>query len=543
MLLATAGLAVFGQGCLAWQTRQMAARRLDAGALSAAEWWLAWSAWLDPSDGRIDLMRASCLRQQYEEKLWNEAVLSAERHGAPADSIQQERQLGRIQAGTLDETKDELSALVEAGVSPDSVCTAFVHGYLARKDAQRAGMVLAAWSKERPDSAQLAFMQGVYWQWLADAAGDLPRQVECFGRAEEYFKAAVALEPRHEPASKALADLLEDQDRLEEARAAYAALLAQAPARESARLGLARMLRGLGGLEKARAVLEPLGPRLESSPAAAAEMGQIELESGNYEAAQKWLGLADPETTADADTLRAAATTFAVDDNTIGADRLLGRLDRENALWARTSELLTRLSTGPQDPKAEEELRRLTSGSPAPAATEPTGGNGSATAPSTLYVEKCSGCHGVVGDGNGRGARHLSPPTRSFRTERFRLASTVNAIPTAEDIVSAIRRGMPGTSMRAYDELSDDQRLQLAREVLGRRREGIRDQVIRMLREQDDQIDEAEIGQIVDSCTTAGQAVPLPRFGTADSATIARGKETYLALGCDKCHADDGTGV
>jgi tetratricopeptide (TPR) repeat protein len=537
------GMAVFGPGFLAWQARRMALRQLEVGAITAAEQWAAWSVWFDPSDGRTDLVRASCLRQRYQESLWNEALELAERHKAPAELIQRERQLGRVQAGTFADPDSELTTLVDAGVSPDAVCTAFVHGYLARKDPLRAEMVLEAWAKENPRSAQLLFMRGVYWQWLADAAGDLMRQVHCFNRAEEEFRKAVAQEPRHEPARKALADLLEDQDRLEEALAVYSALATQAPANESAQVGLARVMRGLGGLERARAVLKSLGASLATSPAVAAEMGQIELASGNYAEAERWFRYADPETTTDADVLRAAATARAVGGDTTGAERLLSRLDRENADWARTSELLTRLATGSRDPKAEDELRRLTSAGAVAPAEEPTSEARSAAPASDLYIQHCAGCHGTIGDGNGRGARHLFPRARDFRAENFRLAGTVNSVPTPDDVASVIRRGMPGTSMRAYDELSDDERAQLAREAIQRRREGVREQAIREFRSQDEEIDEDEVGRIVDFCTTPGEVVRVPQIDPADSRAIARGKETYFALGCHNCHADDGTSV
>jgi cytochrome c553 len=404
-------------------------------------------------------------------------------------------------------------------------------------------MVLEAWTKENPRSAQLVFMRGVYWQWLADAAGDLTRQVQCFDRAEGEFRNAVAQEPRHEPARKALADLLEDQDRLEEALAVYDALAAQAPTNESAQVGRARVLRGLGFLERARAALTSLGASLEASPAAASEMAQIELESGNYAEAERWFRLEDPETTADADVLRAAASGRAIGGDTTGAERLLLRLDRENAAWARQNELLARLATGPYDPKAEAELRSLTSAGAAAPAVEPSGEARPGVPASDLYVERCGGCHGSNGDGNGRGARHLFPRPRSFRNEQFRLAGTVGGVPTLEDVVSAIQRGMSGTSMRAYDELTDDERTQLAREVLQFRREGVRAQVVRTLREQEEEIDDAEVDEITDFTTTAGEVVHVPQIVPADSATIARGKETYLALGCAHCHGEDGTGV
>lgn len=97
--------------------------------------------------------------------------------------------------------------------------------------------------------------------------------------------------------------------------------------------------------------------------------------------------------------------------------------------------------------------------------------------------------------------------------------------------------------MRAYDELTDDERSQLAREVLQFRREGVREQVVRTLREQEEEIDNEEVDEITDFTTTPGEVVHVPQIGLADSAAIARGKETYLALGCAHCHGEDGTGV
>jgi cytochrome c len=160
-----------------------------------------------------------------------------------------------------------------------------------------------------------------------------------------------------------------------------------------------------------------------------------------------------------------------------------------------------------------------------------------------LYAVHCSGCHGASGDGNGRGARHLFPKPRDFGTGQFRLVSTVNGFPTLEDLASVIRRGMPGTSMRAFDNLSEDQRMLLAREVLRLSREGFRERLADALRSEADEIDQDEIDEAVELCTTPGDVVSIPRIGPADSQAVARGKETYFELGCNKCHGDDGTGV
>jgi len=509
------------------------------GAVSTAQQWLAWSAWFDPSDGRTDLMRATCLRRRYQQDAWNAAMESARRNGAPAQRIEQERRLGLIQAGEMNDEQDELTALLEAGVSADDACGALVHGYLARQDASRAEMVLKAWAADRPDSAHVAYMRAVYWLWLGDRAGDLTRRIECRDRAEKEFNSALAIEPRHELARQALADLLEEDDRLAEALPQYAALAAGAPANDAAKLGVVRMLRSLGGLGQAGRALDRLRPGLESPAGTAAEMGQIELESGNYKEAQNWLRRVDLDRTSDADALRAAATAFAVEGKTTVAERLFARLDGEHGNWVRSEELQLRLATGPPDPKAADELRRLSAPNANLPAPEPLGEDRPATSASDLYAQHCSGCHGASGDGNGRGARHLFPKPRDFRTESFRLVSSVNGVATLDDMVAVIRRGIPGTSMRAYDRLSAEQHVLLAQEVLRLRREGLREQ----LRSEDEEIDAAEMERLVALRTTPGKAVSVPAIGPVDPQAVARGKDQYLALGCHKCHGDDGAGT
>jgi mono/diheme cytochrome c family protein len=160
-----------------------------------------------------------------------------------------------------------------------------------------------------------------------------------------------------------------------------------------------------------------------------------------------------------------------------------------------------------------------------------------------LYALHCGACHGASGDGNGRAAPHLFPKPLDLRTGKARLVSTVNGVPTLADLESAIRRGMPGTSMQAFDNLSEDQRRLLAEEVRRMNREGIREQFTRVLRDEGEEIDDEEVREVVELCTTPGEAVPVPQIGPADSQAIARGKDTYFNLGCDNCHGDDGIGV
>src|SRR5258706_6504145 len=80
-----------------------------------------------------------------------------------------------------------------------------------------------------------------------------------------------------------------------------------------------------------------------------------------------------------------------------------------------------------------------------------------------LYLHYCSQCHGEKGDGEGYAAPHLRPRPRNFTTGKFKIRTTPNgALPTHQDLVNIIRRGMPYTSMPAWPNLGDQEVSDLA---------------------------------------------------------------------------------
>jgi mono/diheme cytochrome c family protein len=282
-------------------------------------------------------------------------------------------------------------------------------------------------------------------------------------------------------------------------------------------------------------------------------MRWIDFESGAYERAARWLNEADLDHVNEENTLSAAATAFAFAGDPIRAESLFRRSDAIISASTRMYDLGERLVIDPDDKQAADDLKRL---SAAPIAvldddiassTEQTTKDGPIenldSSGTELFARYCSACHGASGDGNGRAARHLFPRPRDFRTDRFRLVSTRNGVPTQDDLEAVIERGMPGTSMRSYEELSEDERKLLAQEVLRQHREGIRDQFIAMLGREGEEADEAEVREVVEDCTNPGEVIKPPKIGPPDSQSVARGKRMYIELGCNKCHGDDGIGA
>ncbi len=73
-----------------------------------------------------------------------------------------------------------------------------------------------------------------------------------------------------------------------------------------------------------------------------------------------------------------------------------------------------------------------------------------------LYMDKCSQCHGVEGDGNGPAKTVFRPEPRDFTSSTYKFRTTPSGeLPTDADIMRSIREGMPYTGMPAWPSLSD----------------------------------------------------------------------------------------
>lgn len=160
-----------------------------------------------------------------------------------------------------------------------------------------------------------------------------------------------------------------------------------------------------------------------------------------------------------------------------------------------------------------------------------------------LYAAHCAACHGATGNGLGQAARYLFPRPRDFGAGGLQLAGTDNGVASLEDVEKVLARGMPGTSMLAFDALSPSERRLLAEEVLRLRRQGARQQITRAMRQAGEEPVEAEVRDAVELTTTPGRPIPLPDRWSPSDGAVARGKDAYRTLGCDKCHGDDGTGA
>lgn len=225
-------------------------------------------------------------------------------------------------------------------------------------------------------------------------------------------------------------------------------------------------------------------------------------------------------------------------------------------LWRWALALLVVCGCGRAQPPAE----RAETPAPEPAAEQGPAENAAAETPpaaetasqqpsaapagrgAALFAQHCAACHGENGNGQGLAAVFLYPKPRNFREGRFRLITTVNGVPTLEDLESILERGLPGSSMVSWAHLPAEDRRLLAEQVMAFRREGAADVERQLAADEGEELTQEEINQRVASLTTPGEVLAVPDLGKATPEVIATGKELYTAKGCASCHGPTGKG-
>jgi mono/diheme cytochrome c family protein/tetratricopeptide (TPR) repeat protein len=505
-----------------------AASALDAGAIYDAQRWLARSRLFGSRGGSVELMQVACYRHLGQFEHWSEELEAARRAGVPDDRTQLESQLGNIHLGDVTSAgSDPIVELIQRGVSLHEVLAAFVHGYLRREEPEKAMLILDSWSRDAPDDVHLLHMQGVVQRWLSQPA-----------QAEVSFRTVLDKQPRFDLAQIALAQMLEEQNRIGEAIVQCVELAARAPQSSNVELNLVRLLRKKGEYAAARSILDQLHARTDTPEGTVFEKGQLELETGNYDAARPLLR----DTRSGPDEVK-RKTVAAILDSLVGdapgSAALLAQVDQLANRSIRLYDVRVRMRMNPQDPELVKEFQTLS----LPPEADLEKPRTSQASSSPLFLQHCAACHGENGAGNGYAARFLFPRPRNLRTDRFRLVSSSNGIQTLSDIQGVIQRGVPGTSMTGNKSLTAEQLEQLAREVQRMQIDGARERLIAQhLDENVDLPSEEEINTRAAQWVTPGEIVSPPQFGPLDEAAVARGKQVYFQTGCQHCHGGDGIG-
>ncbi len=187
--------------------------------------------------------------------------------------------------------------------------------------------------------------------------------------------------------------------------------------------------------------------------------------------------------------------------------------------------------------------RDLASAPQVPARARPSAGEESdplLTRGRELFAKQCSICHGETGDGLGKFAYLMNPRPRNFQQGDFKLSATQNQIPTEEDLLRTISRGMPGSAMPPWGHLPQSDLIALARYV----RQINVDAVWTRLeaRSAAGRLSKGNVPAELARRTEPGPPLLVPPEPAFDDLRWYRGRRIYLEA-CAPCHGADGNPV
>lgn len=149
------------------------------------------------------------------------------------------------------------------------------------------------------------------------------------------------------------------------------------------------------------------------------------------------------------------------------------------------------------------------------AASRVTTGSAPALTGWPLYVSQCARCHGISGRGDGPGADSptFASPPRDLVAGHFRFVTTANGVASDADLERALREGLPGSGMLAFDRLSDVQLRSLV----------------------------AVLDALWEDRPAPGPAVEVPPRPPLAETLLERGRTLYVRT-CAMCHGETGRG-
>lgn len=157
-----------------------------------------------------------------------------------------------------------------------------------------------------------------------------------------------------------------------------------------------------------------------------------------------------------------------------------------------------------------------------------------------IFLSQCAICHGNEGDGQGQFAYLMNPRPRDFTQGKFKLSTTANQIPSDEDLLRTISRGMPGSAMPPWAHLPASDLRALVRHVRQIHVSAVRADVERRVAA--GAIEPAQADAAVAAATEPGAPLYVPPEPPFDSVRWFSGRRTYLEA-CASCHGVDGDPV
>ncbi len=154
-----------------------------------------------------------------------------------------------------------------------------------------------------------------------------------------------------------------------------------------------------------------------------------------------------------------------------------------------------------------------------------------------VFGKQCVICHGETGDGAGKFAYLMNPRPRNLKVGKFKLSTTQNQIPSDDDLLRTISRGMPGSAMPPWGHLPATDLKALVAYVRKINVDAVRAELEAGVN--DGTYKPEEIPVQLAERTTPGAPIVVPPEPKVDDLRWFNGRRVYLEA-CASCHGPDG---
>ncbi len=352
---------------LVWVVREVALQRCERQIAirdySRAQAWLTLARWTGPSSSRMRWLAARLDRKLGRMEAFADSLELAAKSGVAPAKIQLESLLAVAQSGRMDVIEAQLGMLlINHNDEASEISEAFVLGSMMNYRFAEAKKVLDIWQADYPDDPQPHYLRGRILEHDSD-----------YERAEQEYRAAMKLQPRHAPATFNLGRLLTVRQKPAEALEVYqrgARLLAYPHA---AWVGMGRSERALGHTNEARRWLQKategadrrevqevyrwLGETAESARAQAAqELAQLELDQQHFAEAVQWFERAVAANPRDWKVRHGLATALRSNGEKERAVKEFAIVEEYRTAWQQIDKLFDQLQLAPQSPSLRTQI-------------------------------------------------------------------------------------------------------------------------------------------------------------------------------------------
>jgi tetratricopeptide (TPR) repeat protein len=337
---------------------------VDAGNDAAAESRLKYTPWLAPNwtTGEASFWQARLARRRGDFGSMTRLLQAAKRGGYNPKRVEREQALALAQIGQIDDQlESNLNAWLLEGTDSREICSAYANGLAASSRFEDAINVLAAWGADYPHDPRPVFRHG--------------RILEHQRRKEEAlekYQAALRIAPGFAPAAYSIGRLLLEQRKVDEALAAFEACPGAAhsiPVQTSiavCKKAQAKLDEATNILRKViqnsdEAIVQAYSELDEPSErlVAAVELGKIESDDGNFEAAKKLLERAIAFNQRDMEARYAYAVTLRGLGEKDKADEEFEYVKKTREALANVNLYWDRIDANPRDTEARLMLAKI----------------------------------------------------------------------------------------------------------------------------------------------------------------------------------------